>query len=156
MYTYNISKRLCEILNTEFNEHPSISDQLLCEVPQHEITSSRGTRQPNVDGELNPMFGRKKRPEHSALMKKYYQEGRINPPTSGRYKVGHKRSKEILQKIGERSGAARLGQKRGSYDIVNSHKNEHLTPEIRKLIGQKSGASRLGKKRGPYKKHNNA
>lgn len=29
MYTYNFSKRLCEILNTEFVENPSISDQLI-------------------------------------------------------------------------------------------------------------------------------
>ena len=156
MYTYNISKKLCEILNIEFQENKTVSDQELDKIPEDAVTdphivySNLGTI---AAAEVNRG---KKRPEHSALMKKYYQEGRINPPTSGRYKVGHKRSKEILQKIGERSGAARLGQKRGSYNIVNSHKNEHLTPEIRKLIGQKSGASRLGKKRGPYKKHNNA
>lgn len=156
MYTYNISKNLCEILNTEFDPKNLPSDQELLKIPEdaitnpHKIYCNLGTI---AAAEVNRG---KKRPEHSALMRKYYQEGRITLPTSNRYKIGHKHSKETLQKIGEKSGAARLGQKRGSYNIVNSHKNKHLTPEIRKVIGQKSGASRLGKKRGPYKKHNNA
>jgi len=156
MYTYNISKKLCEILNIEFQKNIVVSDQELNKIPEdaitnpHVIYSNLGTI---AAAEANRG---KKRPEHSALMKKYYEEGKIIPPKSGRYKIGHKFSEETLQKIGERSGAARLGKKRGPYNIVNSHKNEHLTPEIRKLIGQKSGASRLGKKRGPYKKHKNA
>lgn len=156
MYTYTISKRLCEILNIEFQENIAVSDQELNKIPEdaltnpHTVYSNLGTI---VAAEVNRG---KKRPAHSEIMRKYYQEGKIKPPTSGRFKIGYKRSKEASLKIGEKSGASRLGKKRGPYNIINSHKNQHLTPEIRKIIGQKSGASRLGKKRGPYKKHNNA
>lgn len=153
MYTYTISKRFCEILNIEFQESVAVSDQELNKIPEdavtnpHVVYSNLGTI---AAAEVNR--GRK-RPEHSALMRKYYQKGRIKPPKS---KPGRKLNEESKKLIGLNSGASRLGKKRGSYNIVNSHKNQHLTPEIRKIIGQKSGASRLGKKRGPYKRIKNA
>jgi hypothetical protein len=117
MYTYTISKRLCEILNIEFHENNAVSDQELNKIPEDAITnphivySNLGTI---AAAEVNKG---KKRPEHSVLMKKYYQEGKINPPRkkSGIYKL----SEESKKRIGEKGGAKRLGQKRGSYNILN-------------------------------------
>ena len=115
MYTYNISKALSEIFNTEFQEIPTLSDQILNQLPEDCIVnpqlvySNLGT----IAAALSNKG--KKRPEHSEFMKKYIAEGRIKPPTSGQYKIGHKRSEETLKKIGENSGAARLGKKRGKY-----------------------------------------
>jgi len=117
MYTYNISKRLCEILNTEFDQTKLPSDQELSFIPEdaitnpHKVYSNLGTI---AAAEVNTG---KKRPEHSAIMRKYYREGRINPP---RKKVGvYKLSEESRKNIGKKSGAARLGKKRGTYNILN-------------------------------------
>lgn len=117
MYTYTISKRFCEILNIEFQESVAVSDQELNKIPEdavtnpHVVYSNLGTI---AAAEVNKG---KKRPEHSVLMKKYYQEGKINPPRkkSGIYKL----SEESKKRIGEKGGAKRLGQKRGSYNILN-------------------------------------
>ena len=80
MYTYKISQRLSEILNIEFHENNAVSDQELNKIPEDAITnphivySNLGTI---AAAEVNR--GRK-RPEHSEIMRKYYQEGRIKPP----------------------------------------------------------------------------
>lgn len=119
MYTYTISKRFCEILNIEFQESVAVSDQELNKIPKdavtnpHVVYSNLGTI---AAAEVNR---RRKRPEHSEIMRKYYQEGRIKPPTSGRYKVGHSFTEEQKKRIGKKSGAARLGQKRRPYNILN-------------------------------------
>jgi hypothetical protein len=119
MYNYNISKRLCEILNTEFDPTQLPSDQELSIIPEdalinpHKVYSNLGTI---AAAEVNTG---KKRPEHSAIMRKYYQEGKVKPPTSGRYKIGHKHSEESKRKMGISGSIARLGKKRGSYNILN-------------------------------------
>ena len=119
MHTYNISKHLCGILDTIFFESIASSDQELNKIPSdaitnpHKVYSMLGTI---AAAEVNTG---KSRPEHSALMRQYYQEGKIIPPTSGRYKPGHKFSEETLQKISKNGGAARLGKKRGPYTILN-------------------------------------
>jgi hypothetical protein len=97
MYTYNLSKRLCEILNTEFIENPSISDQMLSEVPQHEIKSTRGTRQPNIYGELNPFYGK----THSLEVRKKIsqtQKTRTRNPhsTETRRKIGEANKRRVI------------------------------------------------------------
>jgi hypothetical protein len=113
MYTYKISQRLSEILNIEFIESVCTSDQELNKIPEdaltdpHKAYSNLGTI---AAAEVNR--GRK-RPEHSALMK---AKG-IKPPI-GSHK-GHKHSEESRKLIGEKSGAGRLGKKRGSYAILN-------------------------------------
>ena len=119
MYTYKISKQLCEILDTKFFKSVTSSDQELNKVPTdaitnpHRIYSNLGTI---AAAKVNTG---KTRPEHSKLMRQYYQEGKITPPTSGRYKPGHKFSEQTLQKISKNGGAARLGKKRGPYTILN-------------------------------------
>jgi hypothetical protein len=113
MYTYKVSQRLSEILNTEFDPTAAVSDQELSIIPEdalinpHKAYSNLGTI---AAAEVNR--GRK-RPEHSALMR---AKG-IKPPI-GSHK-GHKHSEESRKIIGERSGAGRLGKKRGSYNILN-------------------------------------
>ena len=37
IYTYKIHKNLCEILNTEYFESPSVSDQELDKIPEDSI-----------------------------------------------------------------------------------------------------------------------
>lgn len=113
MYTYTFSKQLCQILEIEFEENIATSDQELGKLPEdcltspHKIYSNLGTI---AAAEHNK--GRK-RPEHSELMRKYYAEGRINPP---RKPAGvHKLSEESRRLIGQKSGASRLGKKRPTY-----------------------------------------
>ena len=126
MYTYKISQRLCEILNTEFIEHPFISDQLLCEVPQHEITSSRGTRQPNVDGELSPMFGK----HHSDETKKLISEkakGRTSP------RKGIVLSEETKQKIRDtKAKNPQTGDRNPMFGRKHSDEAKRRWSELRK------------------------
>lgn len=115
MYTYNIAKALSEKLDTEFQEFPTLSDQILNQIPNDCIStpqlvySSLGT----IAAAL--VNKGKKRPEHSELMKQRFAEGKIKLPTSGRYKPEHKHSEETCKKIGKNGGAARLGKKRGKY-----------------------------------------
>ena len=119
MYTYNFSKRLSKILNIKFTKDILLSDQELDKIPEDAITnpqkiySNLGTL---AAAQINTG---KKRPEHSKLMKQYYQEGKINPPILGRYKSGHKFSEQTLQKISKNGSAARLGKKRKPYTILN-------------------------------------
>ena len=97
MYTYKISQRLCEILNTEFEEHPSISDQMLYEVPQHEIKSSRGTRQPNIYGELNPFYGKTHTTEVRNKISQTQKTRKRNPHSDlTRKKIGEANSRRII------------------------------------------------------------
>ena len=113
IYTYESARIFCEALGIEFHESPAISDQVLDRIPEdaiidpHKVYSKLGTI---AAAEANR--GRK-RPEHSALMK---SRG-IKPPV--RSHKGYKHSEESKRLMGINGGAARLGQKRGKYKIVN-------------------------------------
>ena len=119
IYTYESARLFCEALGLEFHESPAVSDQELDRIPEDAIIEPNKTYCNLGTIAAAEVNTGKKRPEHSRLMKQYYKEGKISPPSAGRYKHGHKRTNEILKKIGANSGAARLGQKRGAYKIVN-------------------------------------
>jgi hypothetical protein len=115
MYTYNISKALSEIFNTEFQEIPDLSDQILNQLPEDCIVNPQLVYS-NLGTIAAALVNKgKKRPEHSKLMKQLVAEGKIKLPISGAYKPGHKHSEETRKKIGKNGGAARLGKKRGKY-----------------------------------------
>lgn len=84
MYTYNISKKLCQILNTEFDQTKLASDQELEIIPEDAILALHGTN-----------FLRKHNPMKDSKIAKIHMENKMtNGFSQSQSKVAKERNKQ--------------------------------------------------------------
>jgi hypothetical protein len=89
IYTYKFQKNMCEILNTEYFEDQSLSDQEIYKFPEnYKYIGTQPWNKGNAEfqrGEFNPFYGKK----HSRETKKHWSAIR----------KGKKKSEEARQKL---------------------------------------------------------
>lgn len=133
MYTYKISKRLCEILNTEFEPTQLPSDQQLELIPEDAILALHGT---NFLIKHNPMKDPK-------IAKIHMENKMANGFSQSQSKVALKRNREYWsnpknkQKLSERNMLLRRKStpqyKVSNFDTINYY---YSIDEISKAINQ--------------------
>ena len=117
MYTYTISKRLCEIFNTEFDQTQLPSDQELEVIPEDAIYN-KGWQFTNKGGTISE--------EHKKAVKK----GRTGCKDSEETKL--KKSKARMGSLNPMYGIHRFGESSPMFGKIHSQKTRNKISESTK------------------------
>lgn len=144
IYTYKTNKALCELFNTEYFEHPDVSDQELYKTPEgakyngvEPWNKGRGDFQ---KGELNPFYGK----HHSEEVRRRWSEIRKGRKLSEEHKhklKGHipwnkgvSMSEDAKEKMSLAKKGMFVGEKNPFYGQRHSDETKQLMSSLKKGI----------------------